>query len=147
VLLLGVVLELLDGTAWSLVLTRNLSARLIADGRKLDRTTSLWSISRLSAVDGSLTIGRTGSSTSAIFLSLTCVLILLLAGLPLLSDLLELFRSALGAVRLHGHMGIEMIQGSVSLFTPIPSALVHALDLLVSSSRALVLLGTWNGDK
>ena len=57
------------------------------------------------------------------------------------------FRSALGAVRLHGHMGIEMIQGSVSLFTPIPSALVHALDLLVSSSRALVLLGTWNGDK
>jgi len=48
------------------------------------------------------------------------------------------------AVRLHGDMGIEMIQCAISLLASVPSTLVHALDLFISSTRALVLLGTGN---
>jgi hypothetical protein len=40
-----------------------------------------------------------------------------------------------------------MVQCTVGLFTAVPSTLVHALDLFISTSRSLVLLGTWDGDE
>jgi len=57
------------------------------------------------------------------------------------------FRSSLLAVRLHGDVGIEMVQSAISLLTTVPSALVHALDFFVSSAGTLVLLGARNGDE
>lgn len=51
------------------------------------------------------------------------------------------------AMSLHGHMRIEVIQGPVGLFAAIPPTLIHALDLLISPPRPLVLLGTRDGDK
>lgn len=48
-------------------------------------------------------------------------------------------------MRLHGHMGIEMVQGAIGLFATVPAALVHALNLFVTAARPLVLLGTGNG--
>jgi uncharacterized membrane protein YkgB len=47
-------------------------------------------------------------------------------------------------VRLHGDMSIEMVQCTISLLATIPSTLVHALDFFISSTGALVLLGTRN---
>ena len=44
-------------------------------------------------------------------------------------------------------MGIEMVQRAISLLASIPSTLVHALDLFVTSARALVLLGTGDRDE
>ena len=38
-----------------------------------------------------------------------------------------------------------MVQCTVGLFTAVPSTLVHALDLFISTSRSLVLLRAWNG--
>lgn len=55
------------------------------------------------------------------------------------------FRSTLRSVRLHGDVRIEVVQCSVCLLTAIPSALVHTLNLLVTATRSLVLLGT--GDR
>jgi hypothetical protein len=57
------------------------------------------------------------------------------------------FGDTLLAVRLHCNVSIEMVQSTVRLLAAIPSALVHALDLLVSSTRPLVLLGARNGHK
>jgi hypothetical protein len=44
-------------------------------------------------------------------------------------------------------MGVEMVQSAIGLLAAIPSALVHAFDLFVSSAGSLVLLGTRNGDE
>lgn len=54
------------------------------------------------------------------------------------------FRSALLAVRLHGDVSVEMIQGAVGFLATMPVAFIHALDLFVASSGALVLLSTGN---
>ena len=48
---------------------------------------------------------------------------------------------------LHGDMGIQMVQCSVSLLASIISTLVHALNLFVAAARALMLLGTGNGNE
>ena len=45
---------------------------------------------------------------------------------------------------LHGDMGVEVVQRAVCLLATVPSALVHALNLLISATRTLVLLGSWN---
>lgn len=47
-------------------------------------------------------------------------------------------------VRLHSYVRIEMVQGTISLLTAIPTALVHTLDFFVASTRTFVLLGTRN---
>lgn len=57
------------------------------------------------------------------------------------------FWSSLSTVRLHCDVRIQVIEGSVSLFTPVPAALVHAFDFFVASTRSLVLLCTGDGDK
>jgi len=57
------------------------------------------------------------------------------------------FRSALRAVPLHCHMGIEMVQRAVSLLAALPAALIHALNLLVPPPGPLVLLSARNGDE
>lgn len=57
------------------------------------------------------------------------------------------FGSALSTVRLHRHVCIEMVQSTICLLATVPSTLVHALDLLVPTTGALVLLSTGNGDK
>jgi hypothetical protein len=50
------------------------------------------------------------------------------------------FGCSLDAVGLHGHVRIEMIQGTICLLTAIPATLVHSLNLLVSTTGSLVLL-------
>ena len=62
-------------------------------------------------------------------------------------EIMHTFRSSLLAVRLHGDVGIKMVQSSVSLLTAIPATLVHALDFFVSSTGSLVLLSTGNRDE
>ena len=57
------------------------------------------------------------------------------------------FGSAFLAVRLHGDMGVQVVKSAVSLLTPVPAALVHALDLFVPATGSLVLLRTGNRDK
>ncbi len=47
-------------------------------------------------------------------------------------------------MRLHGNVGVEVVQGTVSLLAPIPSTFVHALNFLITTSRTLVLLGAGN---
>jgi hypothetical protein len=66
---------------------------LVADGWKLNRTTSLL-VTRSSAVASILAINRRCSSSSALLVLLALILFLLLAGLPLLSDLLEFCKEA-----------------------------------------------------
>jgi len=50
-------------------------------------------------------------------------------------------------MRLHSNMGIQVVQRAICLFTAIPSALIHALNLLISTTWTLVLLCTWDGYK
>lgn len=57
------------------------------------------------------------------------------------------FGGALLSMRLHSHMRIQVIQSSVRLFAAVPSALVHALNLLIAAARSLVLLRPRNRDK
>jgi len=57
------------------------------------------------------------------------------------------FRSSFLPVSLHGHMGVQVVQRAICLLAPVPTALVHALNFFISSSRSLVLLGARNGDK
>ena len=89
VVLAAVLLELLNATSRSLVLTWNLSAGLVADRRKLNRAT-LGITGRRTI--RSLAISRDGSSASTILVGLALVLLFLLASLPLLSDLLEFYK-------------------------------------------------------
>lgn len=57
------------------------------------------------------------------------------------------FRRTLLAVRLHGDMGVQVVQSTICLFATIPSTLVHTLDLFVSTARTLMLLSTGNRDE
>jgi len=57
------------------------------------------------------------------------------------------FGRALGAVRLHGYVGVQVVQRSVRLFATVPAALVHALDFFIASARSLVLLCARDRDK
>lgn len=50
-------------------------------------------------------------------------------------------------MRLHGYVGIQVVQCAIGLLATVPAALVHALDLFISSTGTLVLLGTGDGDK
>lgn len=140
---IAIFLKLLNTTGGCLVLPGNLGARLVADWRELDRSCL---VSRRGAAIGILAVSWARSRSLALLVLLPLVLFFLLASLPLLADLLELFRSTLVAVGLHSNMGIEMIQSAICLFTSIPSTFVHALDFFVSSSGSLVLLCTrnWN---
>jgi len=45
---------------------------------------------------------------------------------------------------LHSYMRIQVVQSTICLFTTIPSTFVHSLNLFESSTRALVLLSTWD---
>ena len=86
-LLSRVVLKLLDSsTSRSLVLVGNCRARLVTDWRKLNCTR--WCIARLRTISV-LPIDRHDTSTGPVVFSLACVIILLLACLPLLSNLFE----------------------------------------------------------
>lgn len=88
-------------------------------------------------------------------LSLACSLLIglsvgfffLLPLLPLLANLFEFFGCSLLSVRLHRNVSVQVVQCTIGFFTAIPSTLVHALNLLVSSSRSFVLLRTWNGNE
>lgn len=55
------------------------------------------------------------------------------------------FRHPLCAMRLHSNMSIQVVQSAISLLAAVPTALVHALYLLVPSPGAFVLLST--GDR
>jgi hypothetical protein len=124
------------------ILRRDLIARLVADRWELDRASLIgWG-----TVSRSLSFSWSGSS-GTIIIGLAGILLFLLASLPLLTNFLEFFWSALVTVGLHGYMGIEMIQGTISLLAAVPSTLVHALDLLITTTRALVLLGTRDWDE
>lgn len=57
------------------------------------------------------------------------------------------FGSALGAMRLHRNVRVQVVECSICLLAAVPTALVHALNLLVASARALVLLSARNGNK
>lgn len=83
----AIFLELLNTARSRLVLARNLSTRLITDWWKLNGSISL--IARSRSTVGGLTIGRDSGSSSTLLVSLSLVLLLLLPGFPLLSDLLE----------------------------------------------------------
>ena len=94
---IAVLLELLDTTGWGLVLARNLSARLVSNRWKLDLSTSRLLVPRrrlaviirvLSISWVRLDLGRTGT----VVLSLALCVFLLLACLPFLSNLFELWR-------------------------------------------------------
>lgn len=50
-------------------------------------------------------------------------------------------------VRLHRDMCVEVVKRAVRLFAPVPTTFIHALDFLVASARALVLLGARDGDE
>lgn len=89
----AVLLELLDAAGGGLVLAGHLGAWLVADGRQLDGAAGLLLVARGGGSGirgGSLGVGRAGGSAGAVVVGLALVLLLLLAGLPLLADLLEL---------------------------------------------------------
>lgn len=85
----AILLQLLDAPSRGLVLTRNLSARLVSDRWELNRASSLLVSGAWSIVAGTLTIRRNSNSSCALLFSFALVLFLLLPCLPFLSDLLE----------------------------------------------------------
>lgn len=87
----AVLLQLLDAAGRGLVLTRDLGAGLVADGRQLDGAARLLVARGGGGIRGAaLGIGGRGGGAGAVVVGLTLVLLLLLASLPLLADLLEL---------------------------------------------------------
>ena len=86
----AVLLELLNASRGSLVLARDLRARLVADGWELNRTASLLITRSRGTIGRGLTIRRDSSGSGTLFIGLSLVLLFLLAGFPLLSDFLEL---------------------------------------------------------
>jgi hypothetical protein len=88
-----VLLQLLDTTRWSLILTGDLSAGLVADRRELDllATALLIAGRRLSVVARRSVggVGLSGSGSSTFLFSLALVLFLFLACFPFLANLLE----------------------------------------------------------
>jgi len=87
----AVLLELLNAARGSLVLARDLCARLVADGWELNGTASLLITRGRGNFGGGLPICRDGSGSGTLLIGLSLVLLLLLASLPLLSDFLELW--------------------------------------------------------
>ena len=85
----AVLLQLLNPARGGLILTGNLSARLVADRGELNRSARLWVARRRGSVGG-LPIRGNGRGSCTILISLTLILFLLLARLPLLSDFFEL---------------------------------------------------------
>jgi len=57
------------------------------------------------------------------------------------------FGSSFGAVRLHRHVSVQMIERAICLFAAIPTTLVHPLNLFVTPSGTLVLLRTRDRNK
>ena len=57
------------------------------------------------------------------------------------------FGSSLGAVGLHGHVRIQMVERAVCLFAAIPPTFVHSFNFLISAARSLMLLCAGNRDK
>lgn len=55
--------------------------------------------------------------------------------------------NALLAMRLHGDVGVQVVESAVSLLATVPATLVHALDLLVPTARSFMLLSAGDGDK
>lgn len=110
-----------------------------------------------------------GSSACAFLGGLALRFLLLLASLPLLANLLELykmkpsvsnkspapmaskvmhtFRSPLCSMRLHRDVRIQVVECTVSLLAAIPSALVHALDFLEAPAWSLMLGGAGDRDE
>ena len=43
---------------------------------------------------------------------------------------------------LHGHVRVQMVQGAISFFAPIPTTFVHPLNFFISSAWSFVLLCT-----
>ena len=86
---IAVLLQLLNAACRSLVLTWYLRARLVADWRQLDRSSTLLITRSRGTLARVLTIGRNSCSSSALFVGLALVFFLLLTGLPLLSNFLE----------------------------------------------------------
>jgi hypothetical protein len=86
---------LLDTTRRSLVLAGHLSARLVADRRKLNllATALLIAGRRLSIVARRAVgwVGLGGSGASSLLLSFTLILFLLLTCLPFLANFLEFY--------------------------------------------------------
>lgn len=85
----AVLLELLNAGGGSLILTWDLSAGLVADGRQLNGSTAGWVSRGRSSIAGGLAFSG-DSSAGTLIVSLSLVLLFLLACLPFLSDLLEL---------------------------------------------------------
>ena len=57
------------------------------------------------------------------------------------------FGSALLAMGLHCYVRIKVIQCTISLFTPLPTAFVHSLYFLITTTGPFVLLSTGDRNK
>jgi hypothetical protein len=57
------------------------------------------------------------------------------------------FRGPFLAMRLHGDMCIQVVQGSIRLLASLPPAFVHALNFLITTTRSLVLLRSRDRNK
>lgn len=90
----AILLQLLHAASRSLILSGDLGAGLVADGRQLDGAARLLLLVAARGGGGvrrgRLGVGRAGRGTSTVVVGLALVLLFLLAGLPLLADLLEL---------------------------------------------------------
>lgn len=91
VVVVAVLLELLDTTSGGLVLTRNLTGGLVANGGKLNRPCRLRVASGGSFARA--LVGRDDGSAGTIIFLLALSFLLLLAGLPLLANLLEFYKA------------------------------------------------------
>lgn len=95
---IAVLLELLDAAGWGLVLARNLRARLVANRWELDLSASRLLVSRRGLVAVRVLsiswVGDLGGTGTVVFRLALCVF-LLLACLPFLSNLLELWRDTM----------------------------------------------------
>jgi hypothetical protein len=99
--IVAVLLKLLNATGSGLILTRDLRARLVSNRWELDGSALLVTGSWCT-IGGGLTIGGDSGSSGTLFFSLALVLLLLLASLPLLSDLLELcYKLCVSVLMLH----------------------------------------------
>lgn len=78
----------------------------------------------------------------AIFAGLAHCVFFLLFRFPFFADLFEFFWGSFTAMSLHGHVGVEVVQCAVRLFTAVPATLVHSLDFLIAPSWPLVLRST-----
>lgn len=63
------------------------------------------------------------------------------------NKLIHTFWSSLGSMGLHRDVCIQVIKCAVSLLTTIPAAFVHSFNFFIATTRALMLLSTWDGNK